>query len=114
MRDFRWIYTLPANFPSKCSFSMGYDSNPCDLYSYRFYLFSDGFQDQFGGDNDRKYSTSCFKDLLIWPSHLPMPLQREKLNEEKERTVKPMIFWWLVWRCREKTNARRGFGAGFM
>lgn len=82
MRDFRWIYTLPANFPSRCSLFIGNDSNPNDLFSYRFCLFSDGFQDQFGGDNDRKYSTSRFKDLLIWPSHLPMPLQREKLNEE--------------------------------
>lgn len=61
---------------------MGYDSNPYDLYSYRFYLISDGFQDQFGGDSDRKYSTSRFKYLLIRTSHLPMPLQGEKLNEE--------------------------------
>jgi hypothetical protein len=61
---------------------MGYDSDSYDLDSYRFYLISNGFQDQFGGDSNRKYSTSRFKDLPIRTSHLPRPLQGEKLNEE--------------------------------
>lgn len=48
----------------------------------KFYLVSDGFQDQFGGDSDRKYNTTRFKDLLLRTSHLEMSQQGEQLAEE--------------------------------
>lgn len=39
------------------------------------YLFSDGFADQFGGDNGKKLMTKKFKDALVTIQHLSMPEQ---------------------------------------
>lgn len=47
-----------------------------------FYLFSDGFQDQFGGNEGRKYMTKRFRTLLQSISHLPMQEQKEALHQE--------------------------------
>ncbi|MCS6820687.1 MAG: SpoIIE family protein phosphatase [Microscillaceae bacterium] len=47
-----------------------------------FYIFTDGFQDQFGGERDSKYTTRRFREFLLSISHLPMPQQREKLAQE--------------------------------
>lgn len=50
-----------------------------------FYLFSDGFQDQFGGAEDRKYSTRRMRDLLVQLSPLPLNQQKEEIAAELER-----------------------------
>lgn len=47
-----------------------------------FYLFSDGFQDQFGGKEKRKYSPKRFRDLLIKASHKPLTEQHTFLENE--------------------------------
>ncbi|MGF1533781.1 MAG: SpoIIE family protein phosphatase [Bernardetiaceae bacterium] len=47
-----------------------------------FYLYSDGFQDQFGGEDNCKYLSKRFRDFLIQHSHLPMGLQKEALLHE--------------------------------
>ena len=47
-----------------------------------FYMISDGFQDQFGGKNGKKYLTKRFRNYLLSISHLPMAEQKEKLNRE--------------------------------
>lgn len=49
-----------------------------------FYLSSDGFQDQFGGDNNSKYLKKRFREFLLKISHLPMPEQKRKLIQEFE------------------------------
>ena len=46
-----------------------------------FYIFSDGFKDQFGGDKGRKFMTSNFQQLLTDIHALPMDQQRERLNQ---------------------------------
>jgi serine phosphatase RsbU (regulator of sigma subunit) len=50
-----------------------------------FYLFSDGYQDQFGGDFDRKFLRKQFYLTLLEIHELPMLKQKEtletKLNE---------------------------------
>ncbi len=46
------------------------------------YLFSDGFQDQFGGENDRKYMVRNYKKLVHEISKLP--LIEQKVAFEKE------------------------------
>jgi len=46
-----------------------------------FYVFSDGFQDQFGGSDGRKFMTKNFKDLLAKIHTKPMPEQKEILSE---------------------------------
>ena len=46
----------------------------------RFYLFSDGFPDQFGGEKGRKLMYKHFRELLIESGNLPMKDQCEFLN----------------------------------
>lgn len=41
----------------------------------RFYLFSDGFKDQFGGERDKKFGMRAFRDLLQNSGSLPMEQQ---------------------------------------
>ena len=48
------------------------------------YMFSDGYQDQFGGVNNKKFMATRFKDLLFEIRNLPMPEQLEKLNSTFE------------------------------
>ncbi|MFT5914274.1 MAG: serine phosphatase RsbU (regulator of sigma subunit) [Flammeovirgaceae bacterium] len=44
-----------------------------------FYLFSDGFQDQFGGEENRKFLTKRFRDLLLKIHQKPMRDQKKIL-----------------------------------
>ncbi len=48
------------------------------------YIFSDGYIDQFGGENDTKFKTKPFKQLLVDISTLPVEQQRGKLVEVHE------------------------------
>ena len=45
----------------------------------RIYMFSDGFVDQFGGDQGMKFLIKQFKEVLLKIHTLPMPEQRELL-----------------------------------
>jgi serine phosphatase RsbU (regulator of sigma subunit) len=47
-----------------------------------FYIFTDGYADQFGGSKDKKYSTGKFKELLIANSTRDVTDQEQKLKEE--------------------------------
>ncbi|NOZ46100.1 MAG: SpoIIE family protein phosphatase [Chlorobi bacterium] len=49
-----------------------------------FYLFSDGFVDQFGGEKGNKFKTKAFKQLLLDIHSKPMPEQKEELNSTFE------------------------------
>lgn len=46
-----------------------------------FYLFSDGYLDQFGGNPEKKFGTKSFKQLLLDINHLPMVEQKAILEE---------------------------------
>lgn len=46
------------------------------------YLFSDGFSDQFGGDNGKKYKSANFKKRIIEISNYPLNEQRKLLEDE--------------------------------
>ena len=46
------------------------------------YLYSDGFQDQFGGKKGMKYMSKIFRQKLIEISDLPMNQQKEILDSE--------------------------------
>lgn len=50
------------------------------------YLFSDGYADQFGGPNGKKYKYKPFKKFLMSIAHLP-------LNEQKELLIKEYDSW---------------------
>ncbi len=47
-----------------------------------FYLYSDGFQDQFGGENGMKYMSKLFREKLVSISDFPMNTQKEILDKE--------------------------------
>jgi serine phosphatase RsbU (regulator of sigma subunit) len=46
------------------------------------YLFSDGYADQFGGPNNKKFRYSTLKELLLEIHKLPLPKQKERLEKE--------------------------------
>ncbi|NJO91839.1 MAG: SpoIIE family protein phosphatase, partial [Chloroflexia bacterium] len=48
----------------------------------RIYMFTDGFSDQFGGEQDKKYSRRRLKKLLIDIYSLPLETQKDLLNME--------------------------------
>lgn len=48
----------------------------------KFYILSDGFQDQLGEVEKRKYLTKRLRNYVLSISHLPMQAQKEKLLEE--------------------------------
>ena len=47
-----------------------------------FYLYSDGFQDQFGGEDGMKYMSKIFREKLVTISNFPMKTQKEILDKE--------------------------------
>ncbi|MDA3892886.1 MAG: nitrate/nitrite transporter NrtS [Salinivirgaceae bacterium] len=46
-----------------------------------FYIFSDGYMDQFGGDEGRKFSSKAFKELILSMQEKSMAEQRVILGE---------------------------------
>ncbi len=50
-----------------------------------FYIFTDGFQDQFGGEEGRKYYKKNFREFLLQISSLPMKEQKNQLEEELKK-----------------------------
>jgi hypothetical protein len=46
-----------------------------------FYLFTDGYADQFGGPAGKKFKYKPFKRLLLSNAHLPMEEQKQILEE---------------------------------
>ncbi len=48
------------------------------------YLFTDGFQDQFGGEKGKKLKASKLRELLLSIQHLDMDTQMQKLETEFE------------------------------
>ena len=47
-----------------------------------FYMFSDGYTDQFGGEKNTKFKIKPFKNLLLSIHHLQMSEQKKRLEEE--------------------------------
>ncbi|MBK6950463.1 MAG: tetratricopeptide repeat protein [Crocinitomicaceae bacterium] len=45
-----------------------------------FYLFSDGYADQFGGPKGKKMKTSSFRDAILDAAHLPLQEQKQYLQ----------------------------------
>ncbi len=60
----------------------GFTHQEIDFYeSDTFYMFSDGFIDQIGGPNKRRFMSQNFRNLLLEISNLPMDSQMEVLDE---------------------------------
>jgi ligand-binding sensor domain-containing protein/serine phosphatase RsbU (regulator of sigma subunit) len=56
-----------------------------------FYLFSDGYQDQFGGDRNKKYLNHRFYQSLLEIYELPMAKQKEILEQRLREWMKGNI-----------------------
>lgn len=50
--------------------------------SLTFFLYSDGFQDQFGGEKGEKYYSRRFREFLFAGSELAFNAQKQRLDEE--------------------------------
>ncbi|MCC5946308.1 MAG: SpoIIE family protein phosphatase [Bernardetiaceae bacterium] len=48
----------------------------------KIYIFSDGYQDQFGGAENRKFMSKNFRNLLLNIAALPMKAQKIRLEQE--------------------------------
>lgn len=60
-----------------------FEQHSFKLYSGdRIYLFSDGFSDQKGGENNEKYMISRFRDFLLNCQSQPVSLQDDMIREE--------------------------------
>ncbi len=51
----------------------------------QFYIFSDGYVDQFGDSQDIRYTIRRFKDSLLEIQHLPMSEQKAELESRLEK-----------------------------
>lgn len=49
-----------------------------------FYIFTDGFVDQFGGEKSKKFKSSNFRELLLSVQHLNMDEQKSFLEKKFE------------------------------
>jgi len=58
-----------------------------------FYIFSDGYTDQFGGPKEKKFMSMQLKETLVALANLPMLKQGERLNEifEEWRGDNPQV-----------------------
>jgi len=67
-----------------------FESSSIQLHSGdSIYLCSDGFYDQFGGRNHKRYQKNRFMDFLLSINELPMPEQCDMLYEEQEQWREP-------------------------
>ena len=64
-------------------FKVNYETLEVETVKDRaFYLYSDGFTDQFGGETERKYTKRRLAKLLTGCGHLPMAEQENIIQEE--------------------------------
>ncbi len=54
----------------------------------QFYIFSDGFQDQFGGEAGRKFMSKRFRNLMYEYRKLPLQQQKLELSKTLENWIK--------------------------
>ncbi len=50
-----------------------------------FYIFTDGYTDQFGGESDRKFTHKQFRELLLRIQNHDMPTQQKILEETMDQ-----------------------------
>jgi serine phosphatase RsbU (regulator of sigma subunit) len=51
----------------------------------KVYIYSDGFQDQIGGAENKKYKAKNFKQLLLETSKYDVQTQKQKIEQEYEQ-----------------------------
>lgn len=67
-----------------------YQQHEIDLVpNTRFYLFSDGFQDQFGGMNDQKFTQKKMRNIMMKSIKTPIPDQHHVFETALEEWMNP-------------------------
>jgi serine phosphatase RsbU (regulator of sigma subunit) len=87
LRNNNIIEYMGDKFPigNKESFNKKYSNLEIDLkVNDIIYVFTDGFADQFGGPQKKKFGRKRMKELILSISDLPMELQKIKLNDSYE------------------------------
>ena len=74
---------MPIGISSRMDQNYVYEEMPMEK-DVSYYLFSDGYIDQFGGPNQRKFMKKGFKKLILEIQGQPMKIQREILNDKIE------------------------------
>jgi len=72
---------------------------------HTFYMFSDGYQDQFGGPKGKKFMSKRFRELLFDIHQKPMPKQQEILDrtitdwmgEKEEQIDDILVIGFKIW-----------------
>ncbi|WP_375559964.1 PAS domain-containing protein [Bernardetia sp. OM2101] len=80
-----WIKGDRMSIGGKQLFSKEFTAHEFDwIEGTQIYLFSDGYQDQFGGHNGQKFMRKNLKELISKNRHLSMPKQKEVLADTLE------------------------------
>lgn len=74
---------MPIGISSRMDQGYVFEKMPLEK-GVSYYLFSDGYIDQFGGPNQRKFMKKGFKHLILGIQSLNMNEQREILNNKLE------------------------------
>ena len=76
--------TIPVGYSHRCE---PFKNNVIQLNStsVSIYLATDGYADQFGGENYYKYTSRKLRSLILENCHLPMELQKNILLDEHNR-----------------------------
>ena len=69
-------------YPKEVDFE-NHEIELCD--NDKLYLFSDGYQDQFGGDKNKKFTKRRLKALLLEIHQLPMIEQKNIINDKLQK-----------------------------
>jgi serine phosphatase RsbU (regulator of sigma subunit) len=70
---------MPIGISSRMNEDFVFHESPLESGTC-YYLFSDGYLDQFGGPDGRKFMKKNFKKLLLGVQEFPMNVQKEKLD----------------------------------
>lgn len=83
--EFKVIPATPRNVGGLMAKNVPFEKHTFDAKEpTTIYLFSDGYQDQFGGKKNRKFLKKNFRELIKEVSLLPMPEQKRILDERIE------------------------------
>lgn len=68
--------------PSEREEPIAYTTHTIELDgSKTFYVFTDGYADQFGGERNKKFSTGKFKELILANAHLSFAEQEQHIRQ---------------------------------
>lgn len=75
---------MPIGISIKMDIEFSTEKIPLEV-GHRFYIFSDGYVDQFGGEKGKKFMSRAFKNMLLQVQDMPLAEQRKVLNTTIEK-----------------------------